>query len=374
MTRKTTCHVCGRPGIRINAGSRQLARITSDCRPWKGKYDLGFCAACGVVQTLVEKRWRKDCEKIYQKYLIYPQTTGKAEQKIFSPAECRLLPRSAAIVRHLQKRGFLRKAKVRILEIGAGAGFLLQQISRVKDDGSLFAVEKSPDCVAKIRSLPKVKKVFPSLEKVPPGFHRVLLIHTLEHIAGPVEYLQACRQKMDPAGLLFVQVPNSESNPFLLSVADHCSHFTPRSLRACLARSGFACVHLAKVFGGKEIAGIFRPAAKPPQRRATGATPAWLAKHVFQLRALGRRFLGLKQPVALFGTSLGATWILSQFKDKVWALLDEDPARVGKKFMGVPVRHPTTLAAQSLVFSTVPFSRSNRLREKLRRFHLLHAS
>lgn len=370
---KTPCHVCGHTRLRINQDSHNIARITSDCRPWQGKYFIGTCQKCGVVQTLVDKKWRADCEKIYRDYLIYPQTIGKTEQKIFSPTESRLLPRSEAIVSHLRKKGFFRGPGVRVLEIGAGAGFLLQQISKLKKNCKLFAVEKSPNCVAKIKSLPKVQKVFPSLEKAPSGFDKILLIHTLEHISEPVGYLQACRRKLAPSGLLFVQVPNSESNPFLLAVADHCSHFTPQTLKNCLEKAGFQSVHLAKIFGGKEIAGIFRPSEKPIRSKTFSAESGWLSSHVSKLRVIRNTFIRAKKPVALFGTSLGATWVLSQFKRKILGLLDEDPARVGKKFMSLKIQHPSTLAANCPVFSTVPFTRSNKLKHKLRRFRKLNA-
>lgn len=373
MTRQPACHVCGQPGIETVPGTYPLARITSDCQPWKGKYRIGVCKKCGIVQTLVDSKWRADCEKIYRRYLIYPQTIGQAEQKVFSTIKRRLIPRSEAIVSHLQKSGFFKRRGEKILEIGAGAGFLLQQIGKAKAGRHLFAVEKSPDCVAKVRSLPGVKKVFSGLENVPSGFQQILLIHTLEHISDPVGYLEACRGKLDSAGLLFVQVPNSESNPFLLAVADHCTHFTLPSLKTCLEMAGFQCVHLTKLFGGKEIAGIFRPAVRMIRRRPSRANLAWLKAHVSTLRAVRATFLRLKKPVVLFGTSLGATWILSQFKRKVFALLDEDSARVGKKFMGLPIQHPSTLGRNRQVFSTVPFSRSNGLKSKLRHFRLLHA-
>ena len=370
---KTPGHVCGHTRLRINQDSHNIARITSDCRPWQGKYFIGTCQKCGVVQTLVDKKWRADCEKIYRDYLIYPQTVGRAEQKIFSPTEHRLLPRSEAIVSHLREKGFFRGPGDKVLEIGAGAGFLLEQISRVRRNYRLFAVEKSPDCVAKIRSLPKVQQIFPSLLGAPSGFDKILLIHTLEHISEPVGYLQVCRRKLTPSGLLFIQVPNSESNPFLLAVADHCSHFTLHSLKGCLEKAGFQSVHLAKIFGGKEIAGIFRPTDKHIHRKTCRADSGWLSSHVSKLRVIRNTFIRAKKPVALFGTSLGATWVLSQFKRKILGLLDEDPARVGKKFMSLKIQHPSSLAATCPVFSTVPFTRSNKLKHKLRRFRKLNA-
>ena len=133
-----------------------------------------------------------------------------------------------------------------------------------------------------------------------------------------------------------------------------------------MERAGFKKVSLAKLFGGKEIAGIFCKKEESGKSRACQEKQGWLIKSLRNLQLIRKMFLKTDSPISLFGTSLGATWILSQFRDKVACLLDEDPARVGRKFMGVPILHPRSLQKGVKIFSTVPFTRANNLKKKLK--------
>ena len=348
--------------VRAVPGSRRLRRITSDCKPWPFGYDLLTCRGCGVLQTRVDSRWLSHIEKIYRRYAIYPQTRGVAEQKVVVAPRFAPLSRSAVIAEGLLRKKFLG-AGLRILEIGAGAGFLLREIKKKSPGTRLYAVEKSPSCLRSIVRRGICAGVYEDLAKVPEAMDRILLIHTLEHIPFPAQFLAGLRGKMRERGKLFIQVPNTPSNPFLLTVADHCSHFTRASLIRCLAQGGW---HPEKVWlsmGEKEISGIFSLAKRDSHGKLGGTSGVerqirWLAK-------VESFFSRLRQKVNVFGTSLGGTWLASGHREKISAFLDEDPARVGSKFMGIPIRHPNQADRSVKMFSTVAFTVSNGLERKL---------
>ena len=71
---------------------------------------------------------------------------------------------------------------------------------------------------------------------------------SLEHVHQPLDVLCAAHRLLTDGGRLLVAVPNFESlasrwfgaNWYGLDVPRHLTHFTPDTLRAMLARAGFA--------------------------------------------------------------------------------------------------------------------------------------
>ena len=52
----------------------------------------------------------------------------------------------------------------------------------------------------------------------------------------PRDFLCALKLKLAPGGLLVVQLPSHQHNPFELMIADHCSHFTTQTCAILLER------------------------------------------------------------------------------------------------------------------------------------------
>src|SRR5207237_9265354 len=70
--------------------------------------------------------------------------------------------------------------------------------------------------------------------------------------------LQQLRSKLRNHGILFIQVPNAEANPFDYVVADHLLHFNPHTLSVLLRRAGFARIQIFTDWVMKEISAIVR--------------------------------------------------------------------------------------------------------------------
>src|SRR5262245_12386602 len=112
------CHHCASNQLRIARGYEKAGRVTSDCKPWPAGGTLALCEACGLVQTVADENWRKECEAIYTGYTIYYQGGG-AEQATFNAASGAGEARSEAIVRSLRAHVTL-PAKGRWLDVGCG--------------------------------------------------------------------------------------------------------------------------------------------------------------------------------------------------------------------------------------------------------------
>ncbi len=112
-----------------------------------------------------------------------------------------------------------------------------------------------------IESIERVERLFTCpIAEVPGQFPLIGLIHVLEHIASPRNFLTQIKNRLEPGGLLLIQVPDCEQNPFMLLVADHASHFFLPVLERLVESAGYEVVLGAKDWVAKELTVVARKA------------------------------------------------------------------------------------------------------------------
>jgi hypothetical protein len=142
-----------------------------------------------------------------------------------------------------------------------------------------------------------------------------------------------------------VQVPDVRNNPFDLLIADHAVHFSPTLLARCLAHAGLKLEVLTDGWVARELSAIATgdavvedfPALDDPLAVAALVEThlSWLERLAALVREIG--------PVALFGTSIAATWVAANAPDLITCFVDEDVNRVGTNYFNRPVYHPDEL-------------------------------
>lgn len=340
-----TCRICGHELLELT-GFEKLARVTSDCRPHPVGGWLGVCGSCTTVQKPETDFYLDELKAIYSGYDIYFQGGGK-EQLVFDQSSGQSVPRSAMVVETLSDRTKLPD-KGRLLDIGCGGGHFLKSFRKQYPDWKIFGHERGGDATARACSLvPEATILHGKLGDVDGPFDLVAINHTFEHIPDPVLMLNEIHELLADDGLLLINVPNFESNPFDLIIADHCTHFTEPSLSRLLAAQGFIC--LGTMDGmPKELLAVARKDTRAHTVSAPDVTLSiektqealdWLtalARKAHDTPANGR---------AVFGTSIAAIWIFSMLGGEVDCFVDEDPARVGRKFLDRPVIEPADVPA-----------------------------
>jgi hypothetical protein len=137
--------------------------------------------------------------------------------------------------------------------------------------------------------------------------------HVLEHVADPRAFLRSLRATPGRRGrpILFVEVPDARETLNRGAVWDilyeHCSYFTPRSLRSLFRSEGLETLRIAAAFGGQFLQADARPDGAGMRRisrsaevaaleaAAAGFSEAYAARvgrwraEVERLRAAGRR-------------------------------------------------------------------------------------
>ena len=352
---KPRCHICEEGSVELVPEFSELRRVTSDCRPWSAGGRLGACEACATVQTVVDGQWQAECRDIYRSYAIYAQGGG-AEQRVFDSSSGTSASRSDQLLDRLVKVADIAK-QGRLLDIGCGNGGFLRSFSRRHPGWRLSGSEFDERHRASIETIPGFENFFSGdVRDLPGEFDICSLIHVLEHIEAPRKFLGSVHSKLKVGGLLIVELPAFQENPFELLIADHATHFEAATIEKLLAKTEFKSVHVIDDWIPKELSVVARALpdtterARPTSDDNLSAAIHWLdaVRRDAQDRARRSAHFGI------FGTSIAATWLFSELEGKAAFFVDEDPDRVGGRHLELPIYRASDVPAGSDIYVVLP--------------------
>ena len=146
-----------------------------------------------------------------------------------------------------KKINILGKEKGRLLEIGSGAGFLL---NKCKERG-WDTVGKEPNAKArenaKASNNIELKASISEVEHEENTFDRVMMWHVLEHVADLDGLFNTINKVLKKNGKLIIAVPNSNANEIkrykshwaAYDVPRHLYHFQKSSIKSIADKNGF---------------------------------------------------------------------------------------------------------------------------------------
>ena len=418
------CHICGSKAVTVFPQYQTFHRVTSDCKAWRPGGRMSVCNECGCAQAVLDQTWHEEAKQIYDAYTIYHQSKG-IEQSVFDQASGQATSRSSRLLQRLQAEIPLPE-KGRLMDIGCGNGALLSAFSGLSLGWSLAGVEVNDHYRSVVESITGVEQLFTcSPEEVPGRFQLISLMHALEHIPSPREFIVRLWDKLEIGGLLLIQVPDCAQNPFMFLVADHASHFFVSTLKELVQSAGYEVLVAANDWVAKEITVVAQrrgERASPDENRkdatrrhaphepphpnplslggGEGAQTAGegevqgfnvrigpgkslpgdgLRAGVDPFRMVNERLQWLSRqletarPLAkegnfgLFGTSIAATWLFAELNGDVGFFVDEDPHRIGQTCFGRPIYPPGDAPADSYVFIALPTPLAAAVKHRLER-------
>jgi hypothetical protein len=310
------------------------------------------CDACGAIGKPVTESFLADIGAIYGAYDVYYQGGGM-EQLVYDSISGAPLRRSELLSRRLGASGLLPDA-CRMMDLGCGNGSFMRSLSAHMPGWSFNGLELDRRHEAELKTIPRFAKLeLGDVKSLEGRYDLISMIHALEHFLDPFETLVSLRRNLTADGLVFIEIPNVQANPFDLLIADHVSHFTPWSLEAILLRAGYEICLLETDWVKKELSVLARPVGA----RAAAAQdrhPADLARR--QIAWLDATLGGARAAASgqgafgLFGTSIAATWLTGALEGRVDFYLDEDESRIGKSFFDRPVLAPEKAPSGAIVY------------------------
>jgi SAM-dependent methyltransferase len=364
VTADFKCQICSADALETFDAFRILPRVTSDSKPWPAGGDLSVCHTCGAIQKLATEKWWAESADIYRNYEMYHLSQG-AEQLVFADVGA-VRPRSERLVEFAVAKSSLPHSG-KLIDIGCGNGEALKNFSRVLPSWRLFGAELTDKVLKDLRRLPNFAELYTiPLERIEERFNLVTMIHSLEHMPAPLKTLAHAIGLTAPGGTLFIEVPDVETSPFDLLVADHLMHFSRASLGELAACAGMSIAMLANDIVPKEITmfgsrGTPRMPRRSPERgrRLARSIVGWLVDVMAQIESLAA-----KSKIGIFGTSVAGMAFYGAFRDRVAFFVDEDPARIGKSYQGTPVLGPKEAHSVPVIMALPP-ERAQRVAERL---------
>lgn len=369
------CRICGQKNLLVYDEFSKFKRITSDSKPWPEGGTLAICLSCNCVQKPNSDSWFKETENIYKGYTIYHQSSG-SEQEVFdqtsgvaSSRSFRLLQCVSSIIK-LPPMG-------RQLDIGCGNGALLRLFGEIYPNWTLYGIELDDKYKKLVESIPHVEKMYVGnqLDCVENLFDCITMVHVLEHIINPRDYLEKIHSILADDAILIIEVPNFEKNPYDLLIADHCTHFSEETLISLLHLSGFEIVFSSAICVTKELTIIAKKASKINPKEYPLSTQKnfsdILSKCFIFLRSNIDQILKYAGagPLGIFGTSIAATWLVSECPSIIEFFVDEDKHRAGKTYMSRPVYEPNSVPYGSITFLPFCPPQGREIKQRLERKH-----
>jgi 2-polyprenyl-3-methyl-5-hydroxy-6-metoxy-1,4-benzoquinol methylase len=145
----------------------------------------------------------------------------------------------------LLDREFAGRSAATIVDVGCGAGGMLEPLSRY---GRVTGIDSSPELVefCHERGFPNV--LVGSAYELPvdsASVDLITLFDTIEHVPDDARVLRECRRALAPGGIVFISTPAYQ---FLYAnndrVAHHERRYTARALRCELIAAGLAPVKI----------------------------------------------------------------------------------------------------------------------------------
>ena len=343
-----TCILCGGGTDLLQAFPRS---VTSESKLIPAGSALHLCTTCGHVQTTIDA----DLGRYYAEH--YDATlTDEGHDEIVSTTDGRIVFRTdldfELMKRHL---GRVLERDPSIFEYGCGHGRILSRLYKAGYH-RLAAHDLSELYRASISPFVAPESIFIGKRPTDETFDLVISFFVIEHDTDPVGSLLYLRDRLAPAGLLYLMLPSYITNSADLACADHVNHFSPRTLAELICAYGLRIVALDETSAIGAVVVIAEAAGTAVEREAvelrnpelvaySRASSAEFLDYTTRLEALAKRLRGRR--VALYGAGFYGVLVQAQLENadvQVVDVFDANPRKQGTFRLGVSVQSPDALA------------------------------
>ena len=217
-----------------------------------------ICPNDGLV--FLSPRWtREEYERFY-----HDRYDGLCRESVLQPQDDEQKFARAKEIRARLSEADLLAGRRRMLDVGAGMGWVLEYLSRELPDSHCSAIEPSDHCARHIGEQLGYRVISRDAETdwshAHAGeFQLVIMRHVLEHTLDPITVLRKVREALAEDGVVYLAVPNMmHPHGSLLTYwyrGEHTYYFSPGTLTAVAGRAGL--VATAVEGHGSELWSVF---------------------------------------------------------------------------------------------------------------------
>jgi 2-polyprenyl-3-methyl-5-hydroxy-6-metoxy-1,4-benzoquinol methylase len=278
QTEETDCPVCG------NSRGKTLLFARDNLLGHAGRFREVSCSECGLLY--INPRPRSRDMGLYYKGSYAPHAKKPKPARRHSGLAKKFLKswyRLSDLRTRLKKDAF-SGPKGSILDIGCGAGAFLYRLRELGWEA--HGVETDPDAseVARNLGLRVHTGTLDNASYPEERFDIVTVVHVLEHLHRPGDFMKDVNRVAKPGGLLYVEVPNLKSFNFRIFRGDwfhldaprHLCSYWRKPLVRLLAENGFRVLKIRHLSGTVGLRGSIQY-----RRHSKGLEPVkWLDRKI----------------------------------------------------------------------------------------------
>jgi 2-polyprenyl-3-methyl-5-hydroxy-6-metoxy-1,4-benzoquinol methylase len=364
----------------------KFKRVSSDVRSFKSGFSVGECLSCGLIQKLASQTWHRDAKEIYSNYRMFHQSTGGAEQQIFDE-KSQSNARSEKVINSIKFPKYFFEEPISILDIGCGNGPTLNALSKKLTNANLFGFDLTNINEKNLKEIINFKGLYTgSVDKIKDKFDLIVMFHSLEHMPDPSLGLKLAFNRLNANGILLIQVPNIATNFYDLLVADHLTHFDKNSLSTLIQNSiGSVKINNPDILF-KELTFVISKGKYTIHQETLNQN---LDYKTLSYNFLDQVILSLEiikkdaniffaqnkgYHLGIFGTSIAATWLASEFDSRVNFFVDEDISRIGNTHQGKNIYGLSQIQEDWKIFLPPMSTNDTALMKRLDRFNVNYYS
>jgi len=222
-TKTRSCPLCGANQLRpFQILRKETLRI-----------EYSICTRCGFIFQSHPFSKKEQDEYYSHQYRIGDIKNGTPTNRVLATEQVR-----AKLAGQFLRRHDVRNIKS-ALDIGCSTGSLLKEM---QSHLQVSVVGVEPGEIYRKYAQRNGFEIFPSIDemgkKIHTKFDLITVMHVLEHLDKPLEFLQTLRSKWLKAdGSLIIEVPNTYSHDSFEFA--HVSAFTPHTFREILKQAGY---------------------------------------------------------------------------------------------------------------------------------------
>ncbi|MGJ8682804.1 class I SAM-dependent methyltransferase [Paraglaciecola sp.] len=353
------CLLCSGELTQVYKAKTEIS-VSSDCKLIKDSPALHQCAVCGHIQKEINESYLQQINDLYHNYTAYPLTEGKEQLQFTGDVPS---TRTESILHNCEP--YLRdlRSNLKWLDVGAGSGVMLKSISHLYPHFSLWGQDVSSCNATQVLRIKNVKGFYQGeLDNIQDQkFDVISIIHVLEHVIEPITFLKQLSKLLSKNGILIIQVPDIQTNIMDACIYDHVSHFQLPTLTSLVNRI-FKHVDVPTTQIGKELTLLVsnRQSSNRIGHQLEGAQV--FVPDFNHLIKLNEQMVQVKQATAVFSTGPTGVYAGLCLGSHLTCFVDEDPNKIGKHYLGVPILSPKDIPKGVTVISPLPPEQTHNLK------------
>lgn len=252
---------------------------------------------------------------------------------------------------------YRKSNKINVLDVGCFDGQLLLDMSKFFKKYNFFGYDINKQLKRLFPKKKNFKFVTPNLRNINEKFDLIIMSHSIMYINKIKDDFLLYKKMLKRNGILYIQMPNIEKNPFYALMGDQFNFFTSESLKNVLKICGFKSKIINNNIFKREIIMIakkhnYRNKLKFKNSKVYEKCIIKIRKIIDDLAKFN------KKKLIVMGTTVNSAFVDEILFDKIKFFIDENLSNKKNIFRGKKVVHPNKLSKNHNII--LPYTVSNK--------------